>query len=242
MLVCILQCAVASAVEQEAKRPPQDGDHVHQDYHGNHNPNFPVEDTKTNDLTREQNYHGLNNPNFPINSEEDRKFYKPYFIHPYFHHPLHNPHPAPESPETEEVADSTEASSIDDESQQSPSEPYDSNQEETIPEENEESDTGNTIEEIDQTGEEVAETSTDDAVPFDDVESRIESMKSYEVECDFLSVPRYSCYSCYTYLVCKPGGGKVKSCSDANAPYCNNGVCSANPSAECTQNSSALFS
>ncbi|KOB73402.1 Uncharacterized protein OBRU01_11048 [Operophtera brumata] len=253
-----LLCAVASAAEQ-AKRPPQDANHDyhdHQDHHGNHNPNYPVDDTKTNDLTRGQNYHGLNNPNFPVNSEEERKFYKPYFFHPYFHHPLHNPHPAPENleteevadsteapekseteevtdsieapenPETEEVADSTEASATDDESQQTPPEPYDREltDSETNQEENKVSDTGNVREDIDQTGEQDAETPVDEAVPFDDVESRMESRNSYEVPCDFLSVPRYSCYTCYTYLVCKPEGGKVKACSDVYAPYCNNGL------------------
>lgn len=69
----------------------------------------------------------------------------------------------------------------------------------------------------------------------------METRKSYEVPCDFLTVPKYSCYSCHTYLVCKPEGGKVKSCSKVSAPHCDNGGCSATPSPECALNSSAMF-
>lgn len=63
----------------------------------------------------------------------------------------------------------------------------------------------------------------------------LEFRDTVKVECDFLTQPRFSCYSCYDYLECKEKEGKVKSCNNPLAPYCVNGICSPTPSSECAE-------
>ncbi|XP_063386721.1 uncharacterized protein LOC134672705 [Cydia fagiglandana] len=51
--------------------------------------------------------------------------------------------------------------------------------------------------------------------------------------CDQTTTPKYSCQDCTTRLICLPIGGKVLACPSVYRPYCNNGRCSAIPSAGC---------
>ncbi|XP_049876540.1 uncharacterized protein LOC126374111 [Pectinophora gossypiella] len=51
--------------------------------------------------------------------------------------------------------------------------------------------------------------------------------------CDFGVDPRLSCADCHTRVICKPVGGLIKICRNPFRPYCNYGLCSATPSAEC---------
>ncbi|XP_046969493.1 uncharacterized protein LOC124536886 [Vanessa cardui] len=51
--------------------------------------------------------------------------------------------------------------------------------------------------------------------------------------CDITAVPRISCHDCNTRLICKPIGGILKICNNPARPYCNFGICSPVPSANC---------
>ncbi|KAJ8715033.1 hypothetical protein PYW08_005014 [Mythimna loreyi] len=51
--------------------------------------------------------------------------------------------------------------------------------------------------------------------------------------CDVTVFPKISCHDCNTRMICKPVGGLLKACDNPYRPHCNNGICSAVPSAEC---------
>ncbi|OWR54491.1 peritrophin type-A domain protein 2 [Danaus plexippus plexippus] len=51
--------------------------------------------------------------------------------------------------------------------------------------------------------------------------------------CDFGVTPTISCYNCNTRLICKPIGGLLKACNDPMRPFCNSGICSSTPTANC---------
>lgn len=58
--------------------------------------------------------------------------------------------------------------------------------------------------------------------------------KAAWVDCDFNVNPKKSCYDCQTRMICKyPRGGKLVGCNFALRPYCNNGICSSVPGADC---------
>ncbi|XP_047032022.1 uncharacterized protein LOC124638914 [Helicoverpa zea] len=53
------------------------------------------------------------------------------------------------------------------------------------------------------------------------------------IACDYSLRPRMRCHDCHTRLICKKVGGLLLHCPAVGAPYCNNGLCSPEPSTEC---------
>lgn len=54
------------------------------------------------------------------------------------------------------------------------------------------------------------------------------------IPCESTTTPRLSCYNCNTRMICKNyKGALLKPCNYSLKPYCNEGICSATPTAGC---------
>lgn len=80
----------------------------------------------------------------------------------------------------------------------------------------------------------------EEPINLDDNENTggVNNRSAFPLNCDWVNTPKYSCYNCYTQLVCKSTGGKLKNCDR----YCNNGQCSEMPSQACRNNFSGALS